>query len=258
MLGDLKVSRYTAYHMWLSTRDMARLGLLMLHNGKWNGKQLVPADWVKESTSALTPYSQLNPVSERTGPWGYGYLWWVWDGPWNTGAFKGAYTSRGAFGQYFTVLPALGIAVAHKTVPVNQFFADTDYVQLLHRIAGDTPASEIVLPVMEKQGRARRFVELELSGGPHVELTLPEDVTAFAGCKRPLAFLICTGATVDVTPLSDLEATSGDLVIGPTVGVDSVAFNGLLGSTGRSAPRKRLAARPVLSAPRARGTDRGR
>ena len=152
-LGDLKRSQYPAYHMWLSTRDMVRIAYLMLHNGKWKDRQIVPADWVAKSTSPITPVTDLNPPTERKGPWGYGYLWWVWDGPFNTGAFQGAYTSRGAFGQYMTVLPALDMAVAHKCAPVNQFVNDFDYVQLLHRIAGDDPASEKVLPVLETQGQ---------------------------------------------------------------------------------------------------------
>ena len=33
--GDSTVSQFPAYHMWLSTRDMARIGLLMLNNGNW-------------------------------------------------------------------------------------------------------------------------------------------------------------------------------------------------------------------------------
>ncbi len=37
--------------MNLSTRDMARLGLLMLDKGTWNGKQIIPADWVRYMTS---------------------------------------------------------------------------------------------------------------------------------------------------------------------------------------------------------------
>ncbi len=35
---------------WMRPRDMAKLGLLYLHQGLWNGKQVVSADWVKEST----------------------------------------------------------------------------------------------------------------------------------------------------------------------------------------------------------------
>jgi CubicO group peptidase (beta-lactamase class C family) len=184
MLGDPKASRYMAYHMWFSTRDMARLGLLMLHGGVWNGKQLVPAKWVTESTKAWTPYDELNPADQRGGPWGYGYLWWVWDGPFDTGAFKGAYTSRGAYGQYITVMPGLGLVVAHKTVPVNQFFADTDYVQLLHRVAGDTPASEIVLPVLEKKGRG-------------AALTLYKSIEKKPGVVTDESDLFTAGATAD-------------------------------------------------------------
>lgn len=43
--GNSARSRYPAYHMWLSARDMARLGLLMLHDGKWGQQQLIPAEW---------------------------------------------------------------------------------------------------------------------------------------------------------------------------------------------------------------------
>ncbi|HUS30589.1 MAG TPA: hypothetical protein VMZ53_18900 [Kofleriaceae bacterium] len=64
--------------------------------------------------------------------------------------------------------------------------------------------------------------------GRTVELSLPEDVKKFAGCEKATGIQIRTGATVDVRPLSDLEEITGDLSIGPTVGVDSVAFNGLL------------------------------
>ena len=116
------------------------------------GKQLVPANWVKESTSVLTPIKELHPADAQKFPWGYGDLWWVWDSPFNA-AFKGAYTSRGAFGQYIAG-PPLNMVLAHKNVPTNRFFADSDWLQLVHRAAGDRPASEIVLPVLAKQGRA--------------------------------------------------------------------------------------------------------
>ena len=100
-----------------STRDMARLGYLMLRQGNWNGRQLVPVDWVIESTRAFTPLAELNPPDGRSGPYGYGYLWWVWDGPHATGAFDGAYGGHGAFGQYIIVIPKLDLVVAHKTRP---------------------------------------------------------------------------------------------------------------------------------------------
>ncbi len=113
--GNLERSRFPAYHIWLSTRDMARIGLLMLHEGNWNGTQVIPKSWSKEIVSVVTPLSEMNPSSRRSGYFGYGYMWWVWDGPNATGAFEGAYSARGAMGQYITVLPVLKMVIAHKT-----------------------------------------------------------------------------------------------------------------------------------------------
>lgn len=64
--------------------------------------------------------------------------------------------------------------------------------------------------------------------GTVVELGLQEEVAKFAGCTSAAGVTIRTGATIDVTPLHQLEEISGDLSIGPTVGVDTLAFNGLL------------------------------
>ena len=115
--GDSTRSRYLAYHMNLSTRDMARIGYLMLRRGNWNGTQLVPADWVDESTRPFTRVTEMNPVRRREGPFGYGYLWWVWDGPHAKGAYEGAYVALGAVGQQIAVLPKLDLVVVHKTRP---------------------------------------------------------------------------------------------------------------------------------------------
>jgi CubicO group peptidase (beta-lactamase class C family) len=114
-------SRFPEYAMYLSARDMARLGLLMLHRGSWNGTQLVPADWIDEITTLVTREEDIQPViAGRTfaNRWGYGMLWWVWDAP-NvrgavTGPYQGAYTAMGAYGQYITVLPVLDLVVAHQ------------------------------------------------------------------------------------------------------------------------------------------------
>jgi CubicO group peptidase (beta-lactamase class C family) len=61
-------SVYPAYPFDMSARDLARFALLYLHHGKWQDRQLVPAQWVEESTQL---YSQSG-----FGP-GYGYLWWT-------------------------------------------------------------------------------------------------------------------------------------------------------------------------------------
>lgn len=114
-----KNSRYPAYHMYLSTRDMAKIGQLMLNDGQWEGKQLVPKDWIKTSTQTVTPHET---IKERYGDYGsdypdfsYGYMWWLVDDFHGHPDFEGAYSASGWGGQYITVLPARKIVIAHKT-----------------------------------------------------------------------------------------------------------------------------------------------
>ncbi len=113
--GDLTKSIHAAYPMWFSTRDMARIGYLMLRDGNWAGRQIVPRDWVRRIVSVVTPVSEMNPPHRRTQEFGYGYLWWVFDGDKARGPLEGAYTGIGAGGQFITVVPKLGLVVAHKT-----------------------------------------------------------------------------------------------------------------------------------------------
>jgi CubicO group peptidase (beta-lactamase class C family) len=61
-------SKHPAYNFRMSARDMARFGLLYLRKGNWNGRQIIPPEWIEKSTKA---YSM---VSEQYGV-GYGYLW---------------------------------------------------------------------------------------------------------------------------------------------------------------------------------------
>lgn len=116
-------SLHAEYVMRLSARDMARLGLLMLDHGAWNGKQIIPADWVTHITTLLTPFRDINPSGLRNygdlGRWGYGYLWWVWDAPSNLGGpyigpLQGAYSAMGAGGTFISVFPAADTVVVHQ------------------------------------------------------------------------------------------------------------------------------------------------
>ncbi len=133
--GNLRASQYPAYHMWLSVRDMARIGYLMLREGNWAGRQLVPRDWARRIHSVVTPYDRMNPASLRGGTFGYGYMWWVWDGPATPPAFRGAYTGIGAVGQYITVLPALDMVVTHKTAPFrNRQVGRDQYLKALELV----------------------------------------------------------------------------------------------------------------------------
>lgn len=61
---------HTGGGLSLRARDLAKLGLLVLHRGRWNDQQIIPEQWLAESTQrAATPgYWYSHPVY-------YGYLW---------------------------------------------------------------------------------------------------------------------------------------------------------------------------------------
>jgi CubicO group peptidase (beta-lactamase class C family) len=129
--GNLSISRNPAYHFWISTRDMARIGHLMLNEGAWDGRQVISRDWARRIVSVVTPLEEMNPVGRRDGYFGYGYMWWVFDGPTAVGPFEGAYTGRGAVGQWITVLPAIDLVIAHKT---NNAYGRTTAWDSWHRL----------------------------------------------------------------------------------------------------------------------------
>jgi CubicO group peptidase (beta-lactamase class C family) len=101
-------SVHAAYPFRMTARDMARFGLLYLRNGRWRDRQVVPSDWIAESTRAYSNVGQAG---------GYGYLWWVSSGgPHLTSAFfKGeVFSAQGWGGHYILVVPYLNMVVVHR------------------------------------------------------------------------------------------------------------------------------------------------
>lgn len=121
IIGDILLSKYPEYHMWLSTRDMARLGYLMLREGEWKGKQIIPESWIEKSTSLVTSVEEmkLSDPGIQNKPWwkwGYGYMWRVWDVNQKIRPeLNGAYSATGSWGQYITVVPSADLVIAVKT-----------------------------------------------------------------------------------------------------------------------------------------------
>ncbi|MHA1127425.1 MAG: serine hydrolase domain-containing protein [Alphaproteobacteria bacterium] len=83
----------------LRTRDYARLGQMFLQGGFYNSQQIVPADWVIESTAPSAPTAE--------GAIQYGYQWWM---PANAGL--GEYFARGIYGQYIYIDFASNVVIA--------------------------------------------------------------------------------------------------------------------------------------------------
>ena len=94
--------------LYLHTEDLAKMGLCILNGGKFAGKQVIPADWVKEMSAKQVPCcpAGTNEVQMRernvdpaTSDWlqGYGYQMWR--------CRHNAFRADGAYGQYIIVIP---------------------------------------------------------------------------------------------------------------------------------------------------------
>ena len=95
----------TGGDLQMSPRDMARLGLLMLHNGNWNGKQVISEEWVQQS---IKEHESLE--FNQTWGKGYGYLWWLSDVP-IAGRTVHSFAASGAGGQVIAIFPDLGMVI---------------------------------------------------------------------------------------------------------------------------------------------------
>jgi CubicO group peptidase (beta-lactamase class C family) len=83
----------------ITTRDYARFGQMILQDGQWNGQQVVPSDWIAQSTCASAKTAE--------GEIGYGYQWWV-----PVGAGKGCeFMARGIYGQYIYIDKPAGVVI---------------------------------------------------------------------------------------------------------------------------------------------------
>jgi CubicO group peptidase (beta-lactamase class C family) len=102
---------HTGGGLLLTTRDLARVGYLVLRNGKWNAAQVVPQAWLRESTRPLvTPTYRLGGRQSS-----YGYLWWLYTlsgGTPDANTTDLVIAASGAMGQWLFVVPRYDLVVA--------------------------------------------------------------------------------------------------------------------------------------------------
>ena len=83
--------------LYISSASLAKIGFLFLKSGMWEGKRIVPVDWVKASvTSAMS-------VEDEGRRWGYGFQWWLQ--PYGKSPERFAWAARGFGGQELRVVP---------------------------------------------------------------------------------------------------------------------------------------------------------
>ena len=95
----------TGGSLQLRPRDMARLGLLMLQEGGWDGVEVVPAEWIEVSVR-----EHVRLAFNETWGRGYGYLWWLSEVPAAGGVVR-SFAASGAGGQVIAVFPELAMVV---------------------------------------------------------------------------------------------------------------------------------------------------
>ncbi len=82
--------------LYMTSRDIAKIGQLVLNNGKWNEKQIVSEKWIEESTTVKTKITGID----------YGYFWWNIPFKAKEKVFVSK-TATGNGGQYIMVIPEL-------------------------------------------------------------------------------------------------------------------------------------------------------
>ena len=91
-------------------RDYARFGRLLAQGGAWDGRQIIPRQWVADATSRPGLGSALD--NSGPAPWGYGYLTWLLPGA------RHAFALEGIHGQRIFVDPQTGLVLVHTAVRV--------------------------------------------------------------------------------------------------------------------------------------------
>jgi CubicO group peptidase (beta-lactamase class C family) len=89
--------------LWLRPRDMARIGVMMLAGGVWQGHRVLDEQWVQ---SSMTPH-----LPAGSGGEGYGYLWWTMEVPGPEGRSLQVVFANGWGSQFILLIPELELVV---------------------------------------------------------------------------------------------------------------------------------------------------
>lgn len=118
---DMSGNYVGSSYAWATPRDWAKLGLLYLHNGEWNGENLFDKDWV---TYATTP----TPTSNTKKDGGYGAQIWLNTGNRYPDVSKKMFSFNGYQGQNVFILPDENLVVVRmgltKNADMNTFLKE--------------------------------------------------------------------------------------------------------------------------------------
>lgn len=118
-ISDRNGTSYGGYGLFLTPRDLAKIGQLMLQRGKWKGQQIVSDNWISESTK-----KQIEKDEPDTREFEYGYYWWI------IPELK-AYTAWGHGGNFVVVIPDKQMVVVLTSMPYSGNAVGTHLTEFL-------------------------------------------------------------------------------------------------------------------------------
>lgn len=100
--------------LYLTAEQLSKAGQLLLNKGVWNGKQLIPADYIEKASKPQIDTSKFNKYfATADHRKGYGYQMWM-------NSYPGSYRMDGKYGQYVVILPDKNAVVTYvSNEPVN-------------------------------------------------------------------------------------------------------------------------------------------
>lgn len=118
-------------------RDYARFALLLAHDGAWNGRQIIPRQWLLDATEPVTEGSFL-AVEKGSHPWGYGYQVWLMPAPRRTFALEGIE------GQRIFIDTQSRLVLVHTAVRLRPTHdpGDSELIALWRSLLAQSPRSD--------------------------------------------------------------------------------------------------------------------
>lgn len=189
----------TAWHRWdghtmgfsglhLSTEAVAAFGQLLLQRGRWNDRQLVPAEWIEAATrhQVDNDLAHRGPGAEAHEEWqqGYGFQFW---------RNRTGYRGDGAFGQFLVVWPDLDTVVVTTADTVDMHTLLDLLTEHLRPALTDGPGADAAADDAHLAAR--------LAG---LALPTPFDTgTDFAATEVPVTSGVGWADQVDIRPADD-------------------------------------------------------
>lgn len=203
------------YGLYLRTEDIAKFGQLYLQQGKWQGKQLIPGEWIAQATTKQIDNDKAPSAGNPDWRQGYGFQFWQ--------CRHGAYRGDGKDGQFCIVLPEQDavIAITAKTGNMQRQL-DLVWEHLLPAFQDTLPENakelEKLQTTLSRLALADTFLQTPAYIGPPLQ---PQHATTNRGFQGIPSMAVSPGGRLwanwyaGVTPREDqnnyvVVSTSGD------------------------------------------------